>query len=246
MVLLAIAVVVGLAIGLTRPPLGAHAVRPRVERIPLLAFGAVLNAASALLDGSAATLCLALSLAVLIAVAMANAHITGVAVVGFGLLLNLVAVALNAGVPVRASALVEAGVIDADEVATVELTGPRHLETASDTLPVLGDVLPVPFTNEVMSFGDLIIVFGVGDAVRELSRRSARREPALAATTYSSAARRATTSVDQVWGTAPRARPVSASQYSENDDFTVPVTIDLDREAEAVRSYTELVASQNR
>ena len=58
-VLLAIAVVVGLAIGLSRPPVGAHAVRPRVERIPLLAFGAVLNAASALLDGSASTLCLA-------------------------------------------------------------------------------------------------------------------------------------------------------------------------------------------
>ena len=67
--------------------------RPHLEQIPLLAVGAVLNAMAALLDGTAATLALAASLAVLIAVAMANRHITGVAVVGLGLLLNLVAVA---------------------------------------------------------------------------------------------------------------------------------------------------------
>ena len=48
----------------------------------------------------------------LIAVAVANRHITGVAVVGVGLLLNLVAVAVNGGMPVRASALVAAGVVE--------------------------------------------------------------------------------------------------------------------------------------
>ena len=43
--------------------------------------------------------------AVLIAVAVANRHLTGVAVVGVGLLLNLVAIVLNNGLPVRQSAL---------------------------------------------------------------------------------------------------------------------------------------------
>jgi hypothetical protein len=244
-VLLVIAVVIGLAIGLSRPPAGAHSVRPHMERIPLLAFGALLNAMAALLDGTAATLCLAASLAVLITVAMANRHITGIAVVGLGLLLNLVAVSVNGGVPVRASAMVEAGMIAPDEVATVELTGPRHLETPADALPVLGDVLPVPLVDDVVSFGDLIVIFGAADAVRELSRRRARREADVPA---GAAAQPATTTAraDQVWGTAPSGRPVSASQYSANPDDTAPVTIDLDREAAAVRAYTELVDSQSR
>ena len=96
-VLLAIAVVVGLAIGLTRPPLGPTPFGRASSRSRSSPSEPCLNAPSALLDGSAATLCLALSLAVLIAVAMANRHITGVAVVGFGLLLNLVAVARERG-----------------------------------------------------------------------------------------------------------------------------------------------------
>lgn len=244
MVLLAIAVVLGLVVGISRPAAGAHSVRPRVEQIPLLAFGALLSAASVLLDGSAATLCLALSLAVLIAVAMANRHITGVAVIGLGLLLNLVAVAVNAGVPVRAGALVEAGAIEADEIATVELSGARHLETSNDALGVLGDVLPIPLADEVLSFGDLIIVFGAFDAVRELSRRRARVETESAA--YANRSSRTTARVDQVWGTAPSGRPVSAAQYSANPEAATPASIDLDREAAAVRSYTELVASQSR
>ena len=244
-VLLAIAVILGLLVGLSRPAAGAHSVRPRVEQIPLLAFGALLNAASVLLDGSAATLCLALSLAVLIAVAMANRHITGVAVIGLGLLLNLVAVAVNAGMPVRAGALVEAGAIDADEIATVELSGPRHLESSNDALGVLGDVLPIPLAGEVVSFGDLIIVFGAFDAVRELSRRrSARSRPSRWATRAGRrGGRRGSTRSGAPLPAAGRCRPPSTPRTPRP---TTPASIDLDREAAAVRSYTELVASQSR
>lgn len=245
MALLAIAVVIGLGIGLSRPPAGAHSVRPHVHQIPLLALGALLNAASALLEGSAATLCLAASLAVLVAVAVANRHITGVAVIGVGLLVNLVAVSVNAGVPVRASALVEAGVIDAEDAASPELTGARHLESSADALGVLGDVLPISLLNIVVSFGDLIIVFGAFDAARELSRRRPHRE-AESATYAPGPSATMVVRADQVWGTAPRARPVSASQYSANPEVDAPRTIDLERESAAVRAYTELVASQSR
>ena len=245
-VLLVIAVVIGLAIGLSRPRAGAHAVRPHLEQVPLLAVGAALNAMAALLDGTAANLALAASLAILIAVAMANRHITGAAVVGLGLLLNLVAVSVNGGVPVRASAMVEAGMIEPGDVATVELTGPRHLETPADAAAGLGDIIPVPFVGEVVSFGDLIVIFGAADAVRELSRRRARREVEVVVPADARQLATMTASADQVWGTAPRARPVPASQYSANPDDTAPVTIDLDREAAAVRAYTELVDSQSR
>ena len=175
MILLALAVLVGLLAGLTRPPIGAHAPRLHVEQIPLLGGGAILNAASVLLDGSVATLALAASLAVLVAFAMANLHLTGVAVVGLGLLFNLAAVAVNNGMPVRASALVRAGVVTDAELSSTALMGARHLETDADAIGVLGDVLPVPLAREVLSFGDLIVVAGVGDAVRELARRRARQ-----------------------------------------------------------------------
>ena len=98
-----------------------------------------------------------------------------------------------------------------------------------------------------MSFGDLIIVFGVGDAVRELSRRSARREPALVADDL--LVRGAESDDERRPGLGHRAEGAACVGHpvlGEPGRLTVPVTIDLDREAEAVRSYTELVASQSR
>jgi hypothetical protein len=240
-VTLALGVVAGLLLGLLRRPAGQHVVRPRVERIGLLAIGGGLNALSVILDGDAATFALMASLAVLIAVAFANRHLTGIAVVGLGLLVNLVAVAVNAGMPVRVSALEAAGVIDPGEAVTV--ASPRHIETDDDPLPVLGDIIPVPLTNEVVSFGDLIVVLGAADAVRELSRRRVRSRAAALA--YRPA-RIASTSVDQVWGMAPSGSPVSATQCSENPDWSTPATIDLTK-AEATEREPELVAaSQSR
>ena len=209
--MLALGVAAGLVVGLARRPAGIHTVRPRVEQIGLLSLGAGLNALSVLLDGTAALVALILSLAVLIAVAFANRHLTGVAVVGVGLLVNLVAVAVNGGMPVRASALEAAGIVEPGE--PIEVDAPRHLETSEDPLPVLGDALPVPFAHEVISFGDLIVVFGAAEAVRELSRRRARSPAAVAAQRPT---RMAKARVDHVWGTAPSGAPVSASQYSAN------------------------------
>jgi len=235
--LLALAVTAGLVVGLARPPAGIHAVRPRVDRIGLLAVGAGLNALSIVLDGAASVMALAASLAVLIAVAVANRHITGIAVVGIGLFVNLVAVAVNGGMPVRVSAMEAAGLVEPG--ASVEVSDPRHLETSQDPVPVLGDVLPVPFAQEVVSFGDLIIVLGAADAVRELSRRRAR-VPAHAVRHMGS------TRFDQDCGIAPSGAPVSATQYSAYPDRSTPAVIDLTNAAPA-SSEPELVdATQSR
>jgi hypothetical protein len=233
-VTLALAVTVGVVAGLARPLGGRHLARPHVDHLGLLALGAVLNALSVALDGPPAVAALLASLAVLIAVAVANRGITGVAVVGLGLLLNLVAVAVNGGMPVRPGALDAAGV-DPDTV-----TEPRHLETARDPLPVLGDVLPMPIAHEVLSFGDLIIVFGAADAVRELSRRRPRAAAQRPARTTSA-------SVDQLWGAAPSGAAVSATQYSEYPDLTAPVHIDLNSAEPVSEPVPVLVAaSQDR
>ena len=182
MLLLVLAVLTGLVAGWLRPRLGAFTARPRFSWLPLLGVGAALNLGAYLLDGRAATLALVASLVLLVGFTAVNGHLTGVAVIGVGLLCNLVAVVLNDGMPVRGDALVAAGVVEPDELDTIAFAGARHLETASDTLPILGDVLPVPipFAPEVLSFGDLIVVVGAADAVRDLARRRHRR-PARAA-----------------------------------------------------------------
>lgn len=223
MLLLVLAVVLGAGAGLLRPPLGRHAARPAVGRIGWLALGAALNAASVLLAGDLATLCLAGSLTSLLWFAAGNRAITGVAVIGVGLLLNLTALGVHSGMPVRAEAMVRAGLVESVDDAAGALDEPRRLETSRDVLPILGDVLPLAPTKEVLSFGDVVIVLGVGDAVRDLARRRTRARSYPAATT-------ATKEV-QDWGTAPSAAPVSGSQCSANPLESAPATIDLDRSA---------------
>ncbi len=238
MLLLVVAVLVGFVAGRLRSPAGARTPRIRFEWIPLLGIGAGLNLVAYVLDGTAATLALAASLALLLGFVGVNTHVTGLLVIGLGLLLNLVAVVVNNGMPVRGGALVAAGVVDEGELATTTFAGPRHLETSADTLPVLGDVLPLPVGGEVMSFGDLLVVFGAGDALRDLARRRRRRWSAEARDDYRSAMGQM--SVVRAWGEdhtssgppgAPGAAPTAPA----------PVRIDLTTEPPAASS--DLVAA---
>jgi hypothetical protein len=242
--LLAVAVVVGLVSGRAARPLGAHAPRLRFTWVPLLGVGAAVNLLAYLLDGTAATLALAASLALLLGFVGVNTQVTGVVVIGAGLLLNLVSVVLNDGMPVRGSALVTADVVAADELDTVGFSGPRHLETSADTVPVLGDVLPLPVGGEVMSFGDLIVVFGAADAVRELARRHRRAWAATDRADY--AATMAQARLVQDWGTAPRLAPDSGSQCSAKPDVSAPPIIDLASEPATAPSPALVAATHSR
>jgi hypothetical protein len=241
---LVVAVLGGLAAGTLRPPIGARGLRIRVRGLLLLAAGAFGSALAQVLEGDLATLALAASLTTLLGFVAINAHVTGIMVIGCGLLLNLAAVVLNNGMPVRPGALVAAGVLDEADLATATLAGPRHLETPSDTFGVLGDALPLPLAREAVSFGDLIVVAGTLDAVRELARR---RRPA-----WSSAQRRsyrATTtqaSVAHDWGAAPSAAPDDGSQYSAKPDRRAPDTNDVASSSPAPRSRRLVVVSQSK
>jgi hypothetical protein len=223
--LLVVAVLGGLAAGWLRPPLGARGVRLHLRGLPFLAVGAVGTAAAHLVHDDLATLVMGVSLAALLAFVARNVNLTGLAVIGVGLLLNLVAVVLNNGMPVRGDALVAADVVSREDLATTELAGPRHLETPSDRLAVLGDVLPVGLTHEVLSFGDLIVVAGAADATRELVRRRRRAWSREERGSYVSTMTQLSAVHD--WGTAPRGEPDSGSQYSENPEANAPATIDL-------------------
>jgi Family of unknown function (DUF5317) len=240
-VLLVIALVVAATWGLARRPAGARTSRPRVEQAWLLGVGAALYGLALLLDGSVANLVMAASLVALLAGAAANRHLTGVVVMAAGLLLNLTALVLNNGMPVRPGALEHAGVIEPGEVP--DLSGPRHLETASDQFGVLGDALPIAATGEVLSFGDLIIILGAADAARELSRRRSRRWSEADRAAYRSDIVQASAAQD--WGAAPSRWAVSGSQYSEKPDTDAPAIIDLDSERRT-SGRRELVAASHR
>lgn len=243
-VLLVVAVLGGLAAGRLGRPVGARTVRLHLRRIPLLGGGAVGTAVAQGLDGDLATLVLAGSLAVLLAFVASNAHVTGVFVIGCGLLLNLVAVVLNNGMPVRGGALVAADVLEADELASTGFDGARHLETASDRLAVLGDAIPIPIAREVVSFGDLIVMAGAADAVREASRRRQRAWGASRREDYRSTMTQL--SVVQHWGTAPSGDPDSGSQCSAKPDLTAPDTIDLTSAPARPRSRPLVAATHNK
>jgi len=244
-ILLVVAVLIGVGAGIVRAPLGARAARIRVERLPLLAIGAAGAAAARLVSDDLAPLAMGLSLAVLLGFVLSNAHITGVLVIGVGLLVNLVALVINDGIPVRGEALVTAGVVDDEaDLATTELDGPRHLETDTDRLGVLGDVLPVPIARIVLSFGDLIVIAGVGDAMRDLARRRRRAWTDNDRGSYGSTMTQLNAVHD--WGTAPSAAPDSASQYSANPDRTEPDTIDLTSSSATPRSRPLAAASHNK
>ena len=218
-IILAVAVLAGLVVGLARPPAGLHTFRPRVEQIGLLGLGAGLNALSVLLDGTAA-------LVALVALAR-GAHRGGGRQPshhrrGRGgrrvCMVNLVGVAVNGGMPVRIGALEAAGLVTRGRVDRAS----RHPGTSRRTTircPCSAMCCPVPLAHEVVSFGDLIVIVGAADAVRELSRRRARRWAPAAA---QRPRRIASASVDQVWGTAPSGSPVSATQYSANPERSDP------------------------
>jgi hypothetical protein len=73
--------------------------------------------------------------------------------------------------PVREDAVVAANIAEPGELAGVDLGPKRHLADDSDRLMVLSDIIPVSFTREVLSFGDLVVSLGVADVVYHLLRR---------------------------------------------------------------------------
>jgi len=97
-------------------------------------------------------------------------------VVILGLGLNMTATAVNTGMPVDGPALVTAGLAQPGELDRLDLGSRRHVSVATDRLSFLGDIIPVEPLNAVLSFGDLIMAFGVGNVMFRLLRPVGPRE----------------------------------------------------------------------
>lgn len=149
------------------------AVRP-LRLWPLLGAGLFLQLLVGRVDGAAFGLLVA-SYTLLFAFAAANVATVGMWMVATGVALNLAAIALNAGMPVRPDALVAAGLADHGRAGEVRLAAKHHLERPSDRLPALGDIIGVRALGEVVSFGDVVMAVGAANVVARLLAPAPRR-----------------------------------------------------------------------
>lgn len=168
----AIAVAVGLLVGVLLGGRLRHVGRRPLRWWPLLAAGVVLQLP--LLDrvGVAALL---VSYACLLVFALVNLHLVGMALVAIGIALNALVISVNGGMPVHRGAVVAAAIVERGQVDTVETDSKHHLQEADDRLVVLGDIIPVRPLREVVSFGDVVMAVGVADVLAHLLRRPRRR-----------------------------------------------------------------------
>lgn len=165
----AVAVVVGLAVGLATGGRLEHLGNRRFRAPWLLLGGLALQAASGRFGGATVAMVI-VSYVALIAFCALNLHLVGMGVVLLGLALNFTTIAVNGGMPVRRSAVVAAGIAEWHELDELEVQKKRHLERPDDDLMLLSDIVPVPVLHEVLSFGDLIMSVGVADVLFHLLR----------------------------------------------------------------------------
>ena len=167
----AAAVAAGVVLGLVFGGRPSNIGRRPLQLVSVLVVSVALQAFAENVDiGDTLGLALVLvSYAGLSAFAVANIRLVGMPVVLVGLVCNLVVITVNGGMPVEREAIVAAGVATDAEIDRLDFGAKRHLEDG-DQLMVLADIVPVSLTSEVLSFGDLILAFGVADVIFRLLR----------------------------------------------------------------------------
>jgi hypothetical protein len=112
------------------------------------------------------------SAVLLVGLALVNVRYAGMALVALGLLLNIVVVGANAGMPV---ALEVVGAAESQEAHASLAESPLHVPADAETrLGFLGDIVAVPLPQSMgglISAGDLLLAAGAGVVVFQMMRR---------------------------------------------------------------------------
>lgn len=176
-----VAVAVGVLLGLATGGRPSNVSRRALRLVWLLTVSALLQVAAEVFDVTA-TIGLTMALVSYVGLstfAVANIRLVGMPVVFVGLVANLTVISVNGGMPVRESSIVASHAATRPEIAALDFGAKRHLSTSDDTLTALGDIIPVRVTGEVVSFGDLILAFGVANVIfrllKPLQRQRGRR-----------------------------------------------------------------------
>jgi hypothetical protein len=167
LVVAAAGVAVGLARGGELAGLGDPGVKAR-----WLALGCLAVQASVVLlplPGVGGFVLLVAALATLLGIARANGALAGVPLLALGLLLNLIVVLANVGVPVTAATLERAG-IRLEQPAPARPDAKHVLERDGTRLGLLGDRLAVRPLRTVTGYGTVIELAGLFLLLQHLVR----------------------------------------------------------------------------
>lgn len=108
-----------------------------------------------------------------------NWYRAGMWLVGLGFTLNVLVILANGGMPVGQDAIRAMG----GDPTSVVLAGKHHLMSAATTFPWLGDVIPLPPLDLIVSVGDVVLVAGMIPFAHDLmtpdgpAARRGRRTP---------------------------------------------------------------------
>ena len=156
-------IIAGLLVGLARGGQVSNIRGIQVHWWPLILIGLGLQVLADRFDVPAPVSVSVIGSFLVIVAAARNLHIKGVGIALFGSVLNLLVLVANGHVPTRLESLVAVGKveegIDPERVLGVGTLG--ELETDDTRLAFLGDIVPVPLFDDVISFGDLIVMAGV-------------------------------------------------------------------------------------
>ncbi|HEY4725970.1 MAG TPA: DUF5317 family protein [Actinomycetota bacterium] len=161
----------GVAVGLARGGVLEGVDDPGVKA-RWLALGCLVVQASVVLlpmPGVGGFVLLVAALATLVGIARANASLAGVPLFALGLLLNLIVVLANVGMPVAAATLERAG-IRLEQPAPHRPDAKHVLDTGDARLRVLGDRLAVRPLRTVTSYGTIIELAGLFLLLQHLVR----------------------------------------------------------------------------
>ena len=172
---LVLAVIIGFAAGLIRRGRLRSILGVRIVSLPLLALAIGIGFATDQFDLPQPGWWAFAGLVAGLIFTIRNLMIVGMAVIGVGIVANLVPIVLNGETPVRAEALVEAGMVETGDLDRVVVSGARAIADEETRLGWLGDTIPIAVADQVVSFGDLIMLIGVANTIANLMLRRRRR-----------------------------------------------------------------------
>jgi len=164
MIIWAAALLLGAVVGLLTGGALSNLVGVRLRAWPLLAVAVALEASLGAVRGwprpvLAVTACLTVAAWCAVSCHDDRYRSTGQLVLGVGIALNAMVMALNAGMPVSRPALAAAGLPRSMDIARADLY--KHTAMTGQThLAVLGDTIPFHFAHTVLSPGDVLMLAG--------------------------------------------------------------------------------------
>jgi hypothetical protein len=118
------------------------------------------------------------SFVLLMAFAAVNIRLVGFVLIAVGIACNFLVIAVNRGMPVTESALVESHQLDTFAALQREGGAKHHLATGHDELLFLGDVIALAPIRQIVSIGDVFTYGGVMWLIAAGMRRPGARAPA--------------------------------------------------------------------